>query len=376
MNKHLHRIIFNAARGQRMVVSEVASSHGCGGGDTGQAQFLTSAFGCLNQWLSPIALATGALAASAWYLPVHAQITADPKAPGNQRPTVLPAANGVPVVNIQTPSAAGVSRNTYSQFDVHAQGAVLNNSRTNVQTQQAGWVGANPWLATGSARVILNEVNSSNPSHLNGYVEVAGQRAEVILANPAGIQVNGGGFINAAGVTLTTGAPVMQGGSLDSFLVRGGQINVTGLGLDTSTADATRILARAVQVNAGIWAKDLTAVVGSNQVKALVSGGAATATKVASLDPASTPMPAFALDVASIGGMYAGKIYMVGTEAGLGVNNQGTLSAQSAALTLLANGQIVNTGTLGMTAAGGAGGWKFDNKTGQLIANIPAYETR
>lgn len=346
MNKHLYRIIFNAARGQRMVVSEVASSHGCGGGDTGQAQCPTSAFGRLKLWLSPIALATGALAASAWYLPVHAQITADPKAPGNQRPTVLPAANGVPVVNIQTPSAAGVSRNTYSQFDVHAQGAVLNNSRTNVQTQQAGWVGANPWLATGSARVILNEVNSSNPSHLNGYVEVAGQRAEVILANPAGIQVNGGGFINAAGVTLTTGTPVMQGGSLDSFLVRGGQINVTGLGLDTSTADATRILARAVQVNAGIWAKDLTAVVGSNQVKALVSGGAATATKVASLDPASTPMPAFALDVASIGGMYAGKIYMVGTEAGLGVNNQGTLSAQSAALTLLANGQIVNTGTV------------------------------
>ena len=346
MNKHLYRIIFNAARGQRMVVSEVASSHGCGGGDTGQAQCPTSAFGRLKLWLSPIALATGALAASAWYLPVHAQITADPKAPGNQRPTVLPAANGVPVVNIQTPSAAGVSRNTYSQFDVHAQGAVLNNSRTNAQTQQAGWVAANPWLATGSARVILNEVNSSNPSHLNGYVEVAGQRAEVILANPAGIQVNGGGFINAAGVTLTTGTPVMQGGSLDSFLVRGGQINVAGLGLDTSTADATRILARAVQVNASIWAKDLTAVVGSNQVKALVSGGAATATKIASSDPASAPMPAFALDVASIGGMYAGKIYMVGTDTGLGVNNQGTLSAQTGTLTLLANGQIVNTGTV------------------------------
>ena len=42
----------------------------------------------------------------------------------------------------------------------------------------------------------------------------------------------------------------------------------------------------------------------------------------------------------------------------------------------IATVQIVVTGTLGMTAAGGAGGWKFDNKTGQLIANIPAYETR
>ena len=80
-----------------------------------------------------------------------AQIRSDPSAPGNQRPTVLLAPNGVPLVNIQTPSAAGVSRNTYSQFDVQPNGAILNNSRTDTATQLGGWVQANPWLATGSA---------------------------------------------------------------------------------------------------------------------------------------------------------------------------------------------------------------------------------
>ena len=110
-------------------------------------------------------------------VPAFAQVVADPAAPGNQRPTVINAPNGVPVVNIQTPSAAGVSRNTYRQFDVDAQGAILNNSRSNVQTQLGGWVQGNPWLATGTARVILNEVNSSNPSLLNGYIEVGGDRA-------------------------------------------------------------------------------------------------------------------------------------------------------------------------------------------------------
>ena len=99
-----------------------------------------------------------------------AQIRSDPSAPRNQRPTVLLAPNGVPLVNIQTPSAAGVSRNTYSQFDVQPNGAIFNNSRTDTATQLGGWVQANPWLATGSARVILNEVNSTNPSNLNGWV--------------------------------------------------------------------------------------------------------------------------------------------------------------------------------------------------------------
>ena len=139
-----------------------------------------------------------------------AQIRSDPSAPRNQRPTVLLAPNGVPVVNIQTPSAAGVSRNTYSQFDVKPNGAILNNSRTDTSTQLGGWVQANPWLATGSARVILNEINSSNPSHLNGWVEVAGSRAQVVVANPAGISCNGCGFINASKTTLATGTPIVK----------------------------------------------------------------------------------------------------------------------------------------------------------------------
>ena len=203
-------------------------------------------------------------------LTVDAQIIADRTAPGNQQATVLQTASGLPQVNIQTPSSAGVSRNTYSQFDVSSKGAILNNSRTDTSTQIGGLVQGNPWLATGSARVILNEVNSSNASQLNGYIEVAGQRAEVIVANPAGIAVNGGGFLNASAVTLTTGTAVMNAGSLDSFRVRGGSVFVDGAGLDTNTADYTNILARAAQINAGIWAKDLKVVTGGcSQVEIL-----------------------------------------------------------------------------------------------------------
>jgi filamentous hemagglutinin len=357
MNKNRHRIIFNAARGQRMVVAENASSVGVGNtsGATRAPASSVQSLGDLDICkpnplrhlaLHPVTLSV-ALALTLGFVFVttaHAQIVADPSAPGSQRPTVLQTANGVPQINIQTPSAAGVSRNTYRQFDVQSNGAILNNSRTNTSTQLGGFVAANPWRATGEARVILNEVNSSNPSHLNGFVEVAGRRAEVIIANPAGIQVNGGGFINASGVTLTTGTPVMNSGHLDAFRVQGGSVKIEGLGLDTSTADYTTILTRAMQVNAGLWAKDLTVVTGTNEVKALASGAAAEATKIAG--SGSEPKPTFMLDTGALGGMYAGKIFLVGTEAGVGVNNRGALIAQEGTWVLRSDGSLVNTGKI------------------------------
>ncbi len=309
MNRNHHRIVFNAARGQLMAVSERARS-------LGKASACT---------------VTTTAASLLFCLPLQAQVSADPNAPGNQRPTVLNAANGVPLINITTPSAAGVSRNTYRQFDVNAQGAILNNSRTDVKTQLGGWVQGNPWLAAGPARVILNEVHSSQPSQLNGWVEVGGQRAEVIIANPAGINVNGGGFINASRATLTTGTPVMNGGALEGFRVQGGQVRVEGLGLDASTTDHAAILARAVAVNAGIWANALTVVTGANDVST-------DATRVTEAAP-SGAAPAFALDVAALGGMYAGQIRLVGTEAGLGVNQAGMIDARGA-LTLDVNGWL------------------------------------
>ncbi|PZP97128.1 MAG: hypothetical protein DI587_18275 [Variovorax paradoxus] len=330
MNKHLHRIVFNAARGLRMAVQETARSAGKAASGT------TS--------LAVTALAT--LAAG----PAVGQIAADPNAPGSLRPTVLAAPGGAALVNIQTPSAAGVSRNLYRQFDVGPQGAVLNNSRTAAQTQLAGQVAGNPWLARGPARVILNEVNSADPSRLRGYVEVAGQRAEVVIANPSGIQVDGAGFINTSRATLTTGTPQFgAGGTLDGFLVRGGTIVIDGAGLDAASTDYVSILSRALRVNAGIWASELKAVAGADGA----SGKAATA-------------PAFALDVSALGGMYAGKITLVGTGAGVGVRNAGHIGAGVGGLVVTATGRLENAGTLEGGRVELASGEDIHNRGGRI----------
>ncbi|ALN65272.1 filamentous hemagglutinin family N-terminal domain protein [Lysobacter antibioticus] len=328
MNR-IYRLVFNCALGVWQVASELvrSPSGGSAGGGRAAAPGLRSMTCAL--WIA-MGFATT--------LPAFAQVVADPNAPGNQRPTVLQAPNGVPLVNIQTPSAAGVSRNTYSQFDVNREGAILNNSRSNVQTQLGGWVQGNPWLAGGGARVILNEVNSANPSHLNGYVEVAGPRAEVVIANPAGIQVDGGGFINTSRATLTTGAPMLASGNLDGYRVEAGAIRIGGAGLDASATDYTDLIARSLEVNAGVWAQQLRVTAGANTVSAdhasIVAGQGGGAT------------PAFALDVGALGGMYAGKIALIGTEHGLGVRNAGAIGAQAGELTLSADGRLSNSGQI------------------------------
>ncbi|GLP99670.1 hypothetical protein GCM10007891_15240 [Methylophaga thalassica] len=271
-----------------------------------------------------------------------AGIAVDPSAPASQQAIITQTANGLPQVNIQTPSSAGVSRNKYSQFDVDKNGVILNNSANNVQTQLAGWVQGNSLLAGGTARIILNEVNSQHPSYLNGPMEIAGSKAQLVIANPAGISCDGCGFINADRSTLTTGRALMNNGQLSGFLVERGNISIQGAGLDDSATAYTDLMARAVLVNADIWANNLTVTTGKNRVSA-------TNDIIAKLDT-DVDQPSFSLDVSEIGGMYAGKIRLIGTEEGVGVKQSGEIKAKQS-LTLTTDGRLINTGTIRAEAA-------------------------
>ncbi|EOJ8920644.1 hemagglutinin repeat-containing protein [Escherichia coli] len=335
MNRNCYRIIFNKARGMLMVVADIARSGRAGASPSSRTGYPRRQRICR---VTPLAFSLW-LASGMVHSVSAAGIVADHGAPGHQQPTIMQTASGIPQVNIQTPSAGGVSHNTYSQFDVGNPGVILNNAHNNVQTQLGGMVAGNPWLAKGEARIILNEVNSRNPSQLNGFVEVAGKKAQVVIANPAGISCDGCGFINANRATLTTGQPQMKNGSLTGFRVEGGEIQVTGKGMDASRTDYTDIIARSVKINAGVWAQDLKVTTGRNNVD--IAHGQ---TEKKAADASSQPQ--VALDVSSLGGMYAGKIRLVGTETGVGVRNAGHIGAQAGAVTLTADGRIENSGSI------------------------------
>ncbi|MDF7676196.1 filamentous hemagglutinin N-terminal domain-containing protein, partial [Neisseriaceae bacterium ESL0693] len=335
MNKQCYKIIFNKKRNQMMAVAEIATAEG----KHSQNQPAGTHQGLGNRCKSVVVniLSFSVLWALGLANVQASAIHADPNAPKNQRPSILQTANGLPQVNIQTPSKHGVSMNQYQQMDIDRHGAILNNSRKNTQTQLAGMVQGNPYLAGGEARVIVNQINSNNPSQLNGHLEVAGRRAELIIANPSGININGGGFINAAGVTLATGKVNYDQGRLQGLDVNRGRITIEGNGLDTSQADYTRILTTAAEINAKLWANDLNIVAGHNQFDA--DGQRQT------LENGDQPrQPGVAIDTALLGGMYAGKIYLIVTDKGDSVNIDGKI--YSSKFHLSADGMLTTSGDI------------------------------
>lgn len=264
--------------------------------------------------------------------------------------TVDRAGNGVPVVNIATPNGAGISHNQFGEYNVGKEGLILNNGTDRLtQTQLGGLIQNNPNLQAGrEAKGIINEVTGASRSQLQGYTEVAGKAANVMVANPYGITCNGCGFINTPNVTLTTGKPQFDAsGNLQALEVTKGAITVEGQGLDASKSDALSIIARATEVNAAIHANDLTVTAGANRV-----GADGSVRPIAGEGAA----PVVAVDTGALGGMYANRIRLVSSETGVGVN-LGNLTARQGDIQLDAGGKLTVTNSLasGSITANGAG---------------------
>ncbi|MDU2224275.1 MAG: filamentous hemagglutinin N-terminal domain-containing protein [Haemophilus parainfluenzae] len=355
MNKRHYKVIFSRVLNQLVVVSELAKSQGKAQSENVSSEQEKTGLFSTALSLNPIHFSLMLALGFVFLAPsVHAEdmaIRADKSAPNNQQPTVLQTANGLPQVNIQTPSAGGVSRNQYSQFDVAEKGAILNNARQATQTQMAGWVQGNPNLARGEAKVILNEVNSANPSRLKGYVEVAGKKADVVIANPSGIQCDGCGVINAGRTTLTTGKAEVENGQLKGYRVKGGKVTVGQKGMDTSKADYTDIIAEKAEIKGGIWAKQVKVTTGKNNVDrtndSVVYVGDKNTDNTDRTSETQGENPSYSVDVSQLGGMYAEKIHLVDNGQGLGVRNAGHIGASAGSVKIDSQGKIVNEGFIG-----------------------------
>ena len=252
------------------------------------------------------------------------------------------ASTGAAVVEIEGPNDKGLSHNRFDAFNVDEKGIVFNNNaqKEAAMTKLAGAIPANRNFSGNAARTILVENLGKDSTRLQGMMEIAGSRADLIIANPNGITGNGFGFINVGRATLAAGHPVIENGILSGFDMTG-TISVEGKGntpvyddkggILYGRADKLDIYSRAAAINSALFAKDdIHVTVGQGRVHY------DTGTMEAAKD---NDEKGVSLDIGALGSMYAGSIYLVGTAAGMGVNVGGTIHA-SKDLVLTNEGKI------------------------------------
>ncbi|VVJ69588.1 filamentous hemagglutinin N-terminal domain-containing protein [Klebsiella quasipneumoniae] len=250
--------------------------------------------------------------------------------------------SGANVIDIEAPNAAGVSHNLYREFNVGPNSTILNNSASDVNHSTHGNIAKNNNLTNGSASVILNEVTSNKMSNLQGFIEVNGQKADVVIANPNGITCSGCSFINTNNAILTTGqVNLSDTGAIESYTVTQGKITIGDKGMNASTNYAA-LLADAIAINGSVTASNATLGAGNFTFDNKTG-------KIATLGKTATVMqmifPEYSIDISNLGGIKANSISMVGNTLGLGVRNKGTITS-NAALAMTSYGSLVNEGTI------------------------------
>ena len=262
---------------------------------------------------------------------IFSEIVPDPASIGTK---VTQTASGVDQIDIARPNVNGTSYNSLRELQVGERGLILNNNKNVVvQTEIAGLVARNRNLDNGTeANLIITEITGKNRTGINGYVEVAGKRADIVIANRNGIHVNGGGFLNSDRVTLTTGRLNMENGDLKTIDVTEGKVSIGEKGVDVLSLSDFELIGKTVDIS-GI-------IKGSKDTRVLIStGGQTYEYKTKKVTGKGETYEGIAVDGKAAGSMYAGKIDIISNDKGAGVNTKGDLVSIDD-VTITANGDI------------------------------------
>ena len=238
--------------------------------------------------------------------------------------------NGTPIVNISTPNGRGISINEFLNYNVGHEGQVLNNADNIGRSHLAGIINANPNLAANqAANLIILQVNGSNRSDIEGYLEaLSRQKVNVILSNENGIYLNGAGTINIRNFVPTTGRVKLQNGDFVGIDVEKGRVVIGSNGFDASTTDYVNVITKALELQGSLVGNKVDVTLGENTVD---KNGAVTS---------KHGINSVAIDASKLGSMYAGQISIISTDKGAGVNSRGIVYSRDKKLEITADGKI------------------------------------
>ncbi|MFW0013935.1 MAG: filamentous hemagglutinin N-terminal domain-containing protein [Arsenophonus endosymbiont of Dermacentor nuttalli] len=126
-------------------------------------------------------------------------------------------------INIKAPDNNGVSHNQYLRFST-SKGVTVqfnNDAKQNKNMLAQG---------TESEKLIINQVNSTKKTKLNGLLQVKGSPVKVVIVNPNGISCNDCQFSNTTRVDLVAGKMNYANNTIN-YQINQGKIIFTGHGI-------------------------------------------------------------------------------------------------------------------------------------------------
>lgn len=256
-----------------------------------------------------------------------------------QQTRVTTEANGRAVV-IPAPEKLGVSHNVFERFDVDAAGLTFQNQVV-------------------KARTLVAEVLSTAPSTLAGTVTLEGPRANLIIANQNGLQINGAAFVNFGSVALTTGSvsfreQTQSAGYRQRYVdvnTQSGRIEIGPEGLSANLV-RLELIAKQIAVHGPIHNEFTSSTA---QVGLVVGSSTALFDTAASPTDNLTPWiyyggngspapAAVALDLTLGSSVTAGRVSIRVTDKGAGVRNAGDVLASAGEFVLNSAGFVEQWG--------------------------------
>jgi len=274
--------------------------------------------------IKPLSLACGVSSLLLIAPPVLAQMVVPD---GGTATSVSLGTSGQITVGLAPANAASISHNTYTSFSVPNSGVSLDNSIV-------------------SAGTIVNEVTSTNLTTIEGALTVIGTQADVIIANPNGITVNGGRFQNTRNVALTTGIIGSDTSGRVTSSVNSGAI-IIGAGGLSGTMEELALISKSLKVNGAVSydtpdAKShVNIITGESTVNFDPARGGGGILPWGLISNSGTGTSnAVIVDITDQGSLSSGRISVTVTDAGAGVRFAGDQMASAGGFRLTSSGKL------------------------------------